>query len=122
MARALDKKSVSSAEDDYQFPPIDLLDAPPPAGRAIDRSVMEENAATLEQKLNDLGVRGEVVAIHPGAGNNNVRAGIGKRHSIEEDSQYSRRPGHGFEVWFHPYSGANTRQRHRGHRGAQSGP
>lgn len=66
MARSVNKKSVSKAEDDYQFPPIDLLDAPPPAGRSIDRSVMEENAATLEQKLSDLGIRGEVVAIHPG--------------------------------------------------------
>lgn len=52
--------------DDYSLPPIDLLDVPPPSSRAIDEKLMEQNAATLEQKLADLGVRGEVVEIHPG--------------------------------------------------------
>jgi S-DNA-T family DNA segregation ATPase FtsK/SpoIIIE len=58
-------KAVRS-EDDYVLPPIDLLDVPPASSRAIDEKLMEQNAATLEQKLADLGVKGEVVEIHPG--------------------------------------------------------
>jgi S-DNA-T family DNA segregation ATPase FtsK/SpoIIIE len=52
--------------DDFVLPPIDLLDVPPPSSRAIDEKLMEQNAAILEQKLADLGVKGEVVEIHPG--------------------------------------------------------
>jgi DNA segregation ATPase FtsK/SpoIIIE, S-DNA-T family len=52
--------------DDYVFPSTDLLDTPPAASRAVDEKSLEENAATLEQKLADLGIKGEVVEIHPG--------------------------------------------------------
>ena len=55
-----------SAEDDYKFPPIDLLDSPSSSDRHVDKDLLESNAAILEQKLADLGVRGEVVAVHPG--------------------------------------------------------
>jgi DNA segregation ATPase FtsK/SpoIIIE, S-DNA-T family len=51
---------------DYVFPSTDLLDIPPAASRAIDEKVLEQNAAILEQKLADLGIKGEVVEIHPG--------------------------------------------------------
>ena len=52
--------------DDYVFPSTDLLDAPPAASRAVDEKVLEQNAAILEQKLADLGIKGQVVEIHPG--------------------------------------------------------
>jgi DNA segregation ATPase FtsK/SpoIIIE-like protein len=51
---------------DYVLPPTDLLDTPPPSTRSVDQKVLEQNAAILEQKLADLGIRGEVVEIHPG--------------------------------------------------------
>ncbi len=52
--------------DDYLFPPLDLLDTPPRAGRSVDERTLEGNAMALEQKLADLGIKGEVVEIHPG--------------------------------------------------------
>ncbi len=52
--------------DDYALPPLDLLDQPPASTRTIDEKLLEENAAVLEQKLANLGVRGQVVEIHPG--------------------------------------------------------
>jgi DNA segregation ATPase FtsK/SpoIIIE, S-DNA-T family len=52
--------------DDYRLPPLDLLDRPPASKRSIDEKLLEENAAVLEQKLANLGVRGQVVEIHPG--------------------------------------------------------
>jgi|GEM_PF-95480 len=52
--------------DDYRLPPADLLDTPPDANRAIDEKLLERNAAIVEQKLADLGIKGEVVEIHPG--------------------------------------------------------
>ena len=55
-----------STEDDYKFPPVDLLDSPSLSDRHVDNDLLESNAAILEQKLADLGVRGEVVAVHPG--------------------------------------------------------
>ncbi len=55
-----------STEDDYKFPPVELLDSPSLSDRHVDNDLLESNAAILEQKLADLGVRGEVVAVHPG--------------------------------------------------------
>lgn len=55
-----------AGEDDYEFPPLDLLDTPPRSGRSVDERTLERNAMTLEQKLADLGIKGEVVEIHPG--------------------------------------------------------
>ncbi|MBI5249136.1 MAG: DNA translocase FtsK 4TM domain-containing protein [Desulfomonile tiedjei] len=52
--------------DDYVLPSLDLLDRPPTSTRSIDEKLLEENAAVLEQKLANLGVRGQVVEIHPG--------------------------------------------------------
>jgi DNA segregation ATPase FtsK/SpoIIIE, S-DNA-T family len=56
----------ASTEDDYKFPPVDLLDMPSSENRHVDKDLLESNAAVLEQKLADLGVQGEVVAVHPG--------------------------------------------------------
>ncbi|MFH0824968.1 MAG: DNA translocase FtsK 4TM domain-containing protein [Pseudomonadota bacterium] len=61
-----DAAEPSVKEDDYVFPPTDLLDLPHESARTVEQEVLERNAATLEQKLSDLGVKGQVVAIHPG--------------------------------------------------------
>jgi len=53
-------------DDDYQLPPLDLLDIPPASRRSIDESLLEANAGILEQKLADLGIKGDVVEVHPG--------------------------------------------------------
>jgi len=53
-------------DDDYVLPPADLLDPAPTETRAVDEKTLENNAAVLEQKLLDLGIKGEVVEIHPG--------------------------------------------------------
>ncbi len=53
--------------DDYVLPSIDLLNPPPPAGRAqIDRSGLERNARLLESVLEDFHVRGDIVEVRPG--------------------------------------------------------
>lgn len=64
--RARPLKESRSSEDDYRLPPADLLDEPQHSGRTVDRNVLESNGHTLEKKLADLGVKGEVTAIHPG--------------------------------------------------------
>jgi S-DNA-T family DNA segregation ATPase FtsK/SpoIIIE len=74
VARRGDERLVASASDrpgqaapaEYQTPPTDLLESLPYADRAVDEAALEHNAATVEQKLADLGVKGEVVEIHPG--------------------------------------------------------
>jgi S-DNA-T family DNA segregation ATPase FtsK/SpoIIIE len=66
IARAHTHKTSSSTNDDFKLPPTDLLDPPPASTRAVDEKLLEQNAATLEQKLMDLGIKGEVVEIHPG--------------------------------------------------------
>ena len=65
ISKAKNRERVST-EDDYKFPPVDLLDSPSSSNRHVDKDLLENNAAVLEQKLADLGVQGEVVAVHPG--------------------------------------------------------
>ena len=50
----------------YRLPPIDLLDTPPPSPERADRTILEEKAALLEEKLGNYGVTGKVVSIHYG--------------------------------------------------------
>ncbi len=66
ISRHPSRHTGSQGRDDYQLPPLDLLQMPPTANRAIDERVLEANAMVLEQKLSDLGIRGEVVEVHPG--------------------------------------------------------
>lgn len=66
IAKAHTHKTNSSTDDDFKLPPTDLLDPPPSSTRSVDEKLLEQNAATLEQKLMDLGIKGEVVEIHPG--------------------------------------------------------
>jgi DNA segregation ATPase FtsK/SpoIIIE-like protein len=63
---ASQRKVAASSADSYELPPTSLLDEPPASDRAVDEKFLEDNALILEQKLSDLGVKGQVVAIHPG--------------------------------------------------------
>lgn len=66
ISRAQLGKQRIENRDDYRLPTVDLLDMPEAANRVIDERVLEANAMVLEQKLADLGIRGEVVEVHPG--------------------------------------------------------
>ncbi len=51
----------------YEFPPLDLLAAAPKErAPALSAAMLEENAETLENVLEDFGVRGEIVNASPG--------------------------------------------------------
>nr|WP_294851538.1 DNA translocase FtsK [uncultured Sphingomonas sp.] len=53
--------------DNYQLPPLDLLNAAPPADKkAIDRAGLERNARLLESVLEDFNVRGDIIEVRPG--------------------------------------------------------
>ncbi len=61
-----EEQTFCSTQSDYRLPPIDLLDIPEVSKRFVDEKLLETNAAILEQKLGDLGIKGQVVEIHPG--------------------------------------------------------
>jgi DNA segregation ATPase FtsK/SpoIIIE, S-DNA-T family len=73
-AKAAPKKGKAAAGqaslalgDNYQMPPLDLLNPPPPADRKqIDRAGLERNARLLESVLEDFHVRGDIVEVRPG--------------------------------------------------------
>jgi DNA segregation ATPase FtsK/SpoIIIE, S-DNA-T family len=51
----------------YEFPPLELLAAAPKErAPSLSAAVLEENAETLENVLEDFGVRGEIVNASPG--------------------------------------------------------
>jgi len=56
------------AEDEYELPPLTLLSSPPPEGTGQTQSAdaLEQNARMLEGVLEDFGVRGEIIKVHPG--------------------------------------------------------
>ncbi len=56
----------AEATPDWQLPDLALLNYEPPARRDIDRDALLSRARTLEQKLLDFKVKGEVVEIQPG--------------------------------------------------------
>ncbi len=66
IAPMIHHQNSCSVESDYRLPPADLLDVPEISKRYVDEKLLETNAAILEQKLADLGIRGQVVEIHPG--------------------------------------------------------
>jgi S-DNA-T family DNA segregation ATPase FtsK/SpoIIIE len=53
---------------DYEIPPLDLLHLPvfDSTAEAINRDSLEKNARLLETVLEDFGVRGAIVRVHPG--------------------------------------------------------
>lgn len=54
--------------DDYKLPPLALLAEPRrlQAGQAVSSDALEQNARLLEGVLEDFGVRGEIIKVHPG--------------------------------------------------------
>lgn len=50
---------------DYKFPPIDLLDPPPPKVKVDEKSLLTL-AKEIEEKLLEFDVPGEILEIHPG--------------------------------------------------------
>jgi S-DNA-T family DNA segregation ATPase FtsK/SpoIIIE len=59
---------ITKDHDDWEFPPIDLLQAPPKEDTSSHMSEAElrANADMLQNVLQDFNVNGEIVAIHPG--------------------------------------------------------
>ncbi|MFQ6617402.1 MAG: DNA translocase FtsK [Fidelibacterota bacterium] len=62
------RPTISAGEvlEEYQLPPIDLLDKPPDYEEGTDREELRENARILESTLADFGVQARVVQINPG--------------------------------------------------------
>jgi len=50
----------------YELPGLELLADPPERDEKVDRESIMMNARLLEKKLEDYGVKGEVVEVHPG--------------------------------------------------------
>lgn len=55
-----------AATKPYKVPAADILPDPPISASIIDRSILEENARTLEKTLLNFGVEGKVINISPG--------------------------------------------------------
>jgi S-DNA-T family DNA segregation ATPase FtsK/SpoIIIE len=53
---------------EYELPPLNLLEEPPPASERgqLSRDSLEKNARLLETVLDDFGVKGEIVKVRPG--------------------------------------------------------
>ena len=63
------KVRIARANDgDFEMPPLTLLSEPKHVGRKEELSdeALEQNARMLEGVLDDFGVRGEIVNVHPG--------------------------------------------------------
>ncbi len=50
----------------YQLPPLDFLTEPPAKANEIDKEFLQMQSRLLEEKLDDFGVRGKIVAVWPG--------------------------------------------------------
>ncbi|WP_142415837.1 DNA translocase FtsK [Bartonella massiliensis] len=61
-------KNIQSIDDDvYEFPPISLLQKPIfHEGTMISQETLERGAGLLESVLEDFGIKGEVIHVHPG--------------------------------------------------------
>jgi S-DNA-T family DNA segregation ATPase FtsK/SpoIIIE len=51
---------------DFELPPVEVFDAPPPQAIHIDEKTLRENAEQLTEKLEAYRVKGRVDEIHPG--------------------------------------------------------
>jgi len=58
--------STQEFERTYEKPPLDLLKMPERSQESISDEALHLNAQLLEEKLEDFGIRAEVVEIHPG--------------------------------------------------------
>ncbi|HYD32765.1 MAG TPA: DNA translocase FtsK, partial [Azospirillaceae bacterium] len=57
-----------TAPNDYELPPLDLLEEPDPGARPVtlNEASLQQNAELLESVLGDFGVRGQIQKVHPG--------------------------------------------------------
>lgn len=64
----IEKTPVEAPKNNvYTLPTLDLLSVPQTTGAIqVDEDALKENAAKLEQVLNDFGIRGQIVAVRPG--------------------------------------------------------
>jgi S-DNA-T family DNA segregation ATPase FtsK/SpoIIIE len=60
------KQTTLEFIENYQLPPLSLLDNPPSRGRAITEKEFKANASLILSKLRDFGVEGEILEIRPG--------------------------------------------------------
>ncbi|MFD1696023.1 FtsK/SpoIIIE family DNA translocase [Roseibium aestuarii] len=60
--------SLLGAPEDYELPPLRLLEEPKVAGKTpgLSADALEQNARILEGVLEDFGVRGEIIEVRPG--------------------------------------------------------
>lgn len=64
---AILKTTAKTQNDIYTLPSVELLTKPKENNAIeIDENALKENAAKLEQVLNDFGIRGQIVAVRPG--------------------------------------------------------
>jgi DNA segregation ATPase FtsK/SpoIIIE-like protein len=63
-----EKAKITPPENQiYTLPSLDLLTKPKETGAiVVDETALKENAAKLEQVLNDFGIRGQIVEVRPG--------------------------------------------------------
>ncbi|MEE9171173.1 MAG: DNA translocase FtsK 4TM domain-containing protein [bacterium] len=62
----LPESRAQEIPEDYQLPPLDLLDTPAPVDREQVKSQLLQEARLLEEKLGIYGIDAKVVQIHPG--------------------------------------------------------
>ena len=60
------KQATLDFIDNYQFPPISLLNNPTAKSRTITEKELKANASLILSKLKDFGVEGEILEIKPG--------------------------------------------------------
>jgi S-DNA-T family DNA segregation ATPase FtsK/SpoIIIE len=60
------KQATLDFIDNYQIPPISLLNNPPSKSRTITEKELKANASLILSKLKDFGVDGEILEIRPG--------------------------------------------------------
>lgn len=59
-------KATPTIQGNYTLPPLELLAEPIHIDTQIDKARLQENSKILEDKLNQFGVEGNVVAVRPG--------------------------------------------------------
>lgn len=61
------KKNQKNTSNTYVLPPYDLLNQPESQdSKNVDRDVLTQTAQALEAVLQDFGVKGEIIKVHPG--------------------------------------------------------
>ncbi|MCG8509878.1 MAG: DNA translocase FtsK 4TM domain-containing protein, partial [Rhodospirillales bacterium] len=59
-------KLALEPSDQFQFPPLELLEEAPQSRNTVSEQALTQNAKMLESVLEDFGVRGEIVKVRPG--------------------------------------------------------